>query len=156
MADTIEKILGKETTTVAEALQGSLYDLLALGKVVKQAHWNVKGKHFRSVHLQLDEIYADVEEATDEVAERIAALGVSPSGQAPEVAKFATVKSIPLGFQKDDELVALITDRLHTACQTIRDRMAATEDPDPVTADILHGFLGKLEKHLWMLRSQME
>ena len=34
--------------------------------------------------------------------------------------------------------------------------MAATEDPDPVTADILHGFLGKLEKHLWMLRSQME
>ncbi|MGV3619056.1 MAG: Dps family protein [Fimbriimonas sp.] len=156
MPDTIEKILGKETKTIAEALQGSLYDLLALGKVLKQAHWNVKGKFFKPVHEHLDAIYADVEEATDEVAERLSALGVSPSGQAPEVAKFASVKSIPLGFLRDEQVVELVTDRLGTACQTIRDRMAATEDPDPVTADILHGFLGKLEKHLWMLRSQME
>ena len=156
MAETIEKLLGKKTSTVADALQGTLYDLLALGKVLKQAHWNVKGRFFKPVHEHLDEIYADVETATDEVAERLAALGVSPSGQAPEVSKNATVKSIPQGFLRDEEVVELITDRVHTTCQTMRDRMASTEDPDPVTADLFHAVLAKFEKHLWMLRSQLE
>jgi starvation-inducible DNA-binding protein len=156
MADTIEKILGKETPTVADALQGSLYDLLALRGVLKQAHWNVKGRFFKPVHEHLDEIYADVETASDDVAERLAALGVSPSGQAPEVAKNATVESIPLGFLRDGDVVELVCDRLNKTCHAMRDRMAQTEDPDPVTADLFHGVLEKFEKHLWMLRSQLE
>lgn len=63
-----------------ELLQHSLFNLVDLALVLKQAHWNVIGKNFRSVHLQLDEVIATVREGSDEVAERIAALGLAADG----------------------------------------------------------------------------
>ena len=42
--------------TAGEALQATLVDLVDLSLVAKQAHWNVVGRNFRSVHLQLDEV----------------------------------------------------------------------------------------------------
>ena len=38
------------------ALQAVLVDLLELGDQAKQAHWNLVGPHFRSIHLEFDEI----------------------------------------------------------------------------------------------------
>ena len=41
-----------------EVLQGALVDLLDLSLIAKQAHWNILGPRFRSIHLQLDEVVA--------------------------------------------------------------------------------------------------
>ena len=41
---------------VGTVLQASLVDLVDLSLIGKQAHWNVIGKNFRSIHLQLDEL----------------------------------------------------------------------------------------------------
>lgn len=41
--------------TAGAALQATLPDLLDLSLVAKQAHWNLHGPRFRSVHVQLDE-----------------------------------------------------------------------------------------------------
>lgn len=156
MTDQKEKLLGPDTTTITGALQASLYDLLDLQGILKQAHWNVRGLHFRAVHLQLDEIYADVLKAVDEVAERIVTLGVAANGQSADVAKHSSLDPIAKGFQKDLKVVELITDRVGKTCELMRERMARTEEPDPVTADLLHGVLATLEKHHWMLRSQLD
>ncbi len=37
-----------------EALQETLVDLVGLSLMAKQAHWNIVGPRFRSIHLQLD------------------------------------------------------------------------------------------------------
>ncbi len=144
----------KTTSQIVNELQPSLYDLLALGLITKQAHWNVQGPHFRSLHLHLDEIWAEVQDHIDTLAERITALGVSPSGQANEVSDNANLSQIPLGFLKDVQVIDLMTERVGTTCRNIRERMARIEDVDTVTADLLHGILEGLEKQLWMLRSQ--
>src|SRR5579875_1352545 len=65
-----------DTTVTGEALQGALVDLLDLSLVAKQAHWNLYGPRFRSIHLQLDEVVATARTYADTVAERAAALGV--------------------------------------------------------------------------------
>ncbi|MGH3266249.1 MAG: hypothetical protein ACRDNS_30130, partial [Trebonia sp.] len=41
---------------VAIELQGMLVDLVDLALIGKHAHWNVEGRHFRSVHHELDEL----------------------------------------------------------------------------------------------------
>ncbi len=73
--------LGKaESKVVGVVLQEALTDLIDLSLIAKQAHWNVVGPHFRSLHLQLDDLVADSRQFSDAVAERAAALGISPDG----------------------------------------------------------------------------
>lgn len=144
----------KTTKKIANELQPILIDLIALGLITKQAHWNVVGSSFRAVHLHLDEVYAAIQTNVDTVAERLSTLGVSPNGQAKEVSADAKVNKIPAGFLNAAEVVDLMTDRVGQTCKNIRAHMEKVEDVDAVTADMLHGVVEGLEKHLWMLRVQ--
>lgn len=139
---------------VVAGLQITLVDLKALSLVTKQLHWNIRGPHFKSVHEHLDLVYEDVEEAVDNVAERIAQLGESPNAQPSDLTNTA-VKEVPKGFIQDQQVLEYIVERLAASSQDIRDRMAEIEDPDPATADLLHAVILDLEKHLWMLRSHI-
>ncbi len=136
------------------SLQPILTDLIAFGMTVKQLHWNVVGPHFRPIHLHLDEIYAEVQEAVDTVAERISATGHSPLGTTKSVAADTEIAEPPSGFIRDNEVLLLAGQRIHELSGLIRTRMAEIEDVDTVTADILHQIVEKLEKHHWMLRAQ--
>lgn len=136
-----------------QVLQPTLTDLIAFGLNVKQLHWNVTGPHFRSIHLHLDEIYADVLEAIDTVAERLSATGHSPTGTVKGVSKDAELEDVPTGFLKDDDVLRLAGQRVHELVGLIRARMADIEEDDTVTADILHQIVATLEKHHWMIRA---
>jgi hypothetical protein len=55
--------LPEEAHKVAtEVLHDTLVDLVDLALVGKQAHWNVTGPRFRSIHLHLDEVVAAARE----------------------------------------------------------------------------------------------
>jgi starvation-inducible DNA-binding protein len=146
-------ISGPQREKNHRVLQPVLTDLIAFALTTKQLHWNVHGPHFRSIHLHLDEIYASVQIAIDAVAERLTACGHSPSGSLGYVAKQAELKDVPEGFLKDDEVLLLGGQRLHELIGLIRDRMEDIEDPDPVTADLLHQIVADLEKHHWMIQA---
>lgn len=135
-------------------LQTCLYDLIDLALQGKQAHWNVVGTQFRSVHLELDEIIESVREASDDVAERIATLGVSPDGRARVVGERTRLKSFPEGLQTASATVTIYSDRLASTVDGIREGISAVASHDPVSEDLLIGIAGRLEKHLWMLQSQ--
>ena len=72
----------EDKKVVVAVLQATLVDLIDLSLLGKQAHWNVIGQNFRSLHLQLDKIVAKVREHADTVAERAVALGGNPDGSA--------------------------------------------------------------------------
>ncbi|GAA3086470.1 Dps family protein [Streptosporangium carneum] len=139
---------------VATALQGSLVDLLELSLLGKQAHWNVIGHNFRSLHLQLDEIVAAAREHADTVAERAVALGCNPDGRATTLSKTSEVPEIEAGYINDGKVVAAMTDILGSIIRRMRERIEATDEPDPVTQDILIEITQDLEKHHWMLEAQ--
>lgn len=65
---------------VAGRLQQRLVAPLDLGLTLKHIHWNVVGPNFIGVHEMLDPQYAGVQGMIDEIAERIATLGATPSG----------------------------------------------------------------------------
>jgi len=53
---------------VVNDLQATLAELIDLTLIGKQAHWNVVGPNFRSIHLQLDEIVDAARLSSDRVA----------------------------------------------------------------------------------------
>jgi starvation-inducible DNA-binding protein len=136
------------------ALQGALADLIDVSLVGKQAHWNVVGPRFRSIHLQLDELVAFARNAADLVAERASALGVSPDGRAASVAEGSGLPDFPPGYVADSDVVGAFVKALDDLVQRMRSRIAETAEPDPVSQDLLLGITADLEKQLWMFQAE--
>ncbi|TWU46801.1 DNA starvation/stationary phase protection protein Dps [Rubripirellula reticaptiva] len=145
-AETNEKVTG--------ILQGNLTNLIDLALLMKQAHWNVVGPNFRSIHLHLDEIIATVRDASDEVAERIAALGIPADGRSSTVAEASELESYPRDFVNVKETITRVADATKTTIDSLRDAIAKLGDLDPISEDMLIAISGPMEKHLWMLQAQ--
>jgi starvation-inducible DNA-binding protein len=139
---------------VGAILQATLVDIIDLSLIGKQAHWNVIGKNFRSVHLQLDELVTTARNAADQVAERAAALGVTPNGTAKTIAASSGVPAIETGWLKEDQVVTAITSSLGSLITRMRARIDETDKPDLVTQDLLIGITQELEQAHWMWQAQ--
>ncbi|MEU7987817.1 Dps family protein [Streptosporangium canum] len=144
----------EDKKVVAVALQGALVDLLDLSLLGKQAHWNVIGHNFRSLHLQLDKIVSAARNHADTVAERAVAIGANPDGRASTLASTTEVPQLETGYINDGKVVAAMTDILGSIIRRMRERITATDEPDPVTQDILIEITQDLEKHHWMIEAQ--
>ncbi|HEX2316871.1 MAG TPA: DNA starvation/stationary phase protection protein [Thermomonospora sp.] len=142
--------------TTGDALQGALVDLIDLSLVAKQAHWNLTGRNFRSIHLQLDEVVAVARKYTDLVAERAVAVGVNPDGRVRTVADSTKIRQPDGGYQSDDKVVASITDTLAQIIARFRERIKETEDSDLVTQDLFITLTADLEKQHWMFEVQTQ
>ncbi|MDG9716009.1 DNA starvation/stationary phase protection protein [Streptomyces sp. DH24] len=155
MTTAVKSTLPEEARRVTcEALQETLTDLLGLSLTGKQAHWNIVGPRFRSVHLQLDELVTAVRGFADTVAERSAALGVPPDGRPETVASDFRLPSPKEGWLRDSDVVQLMVEALEKAVGRLRERIDATEKSDPVTQDLLIGITAELEKQRWMFDAE--
>ncbi|MER5378138.1 DNA starvation/stationary phase protection protein [Streptomyces sp. NPDC002553] len=137
-----------------DALQSTLVDLLGLSLIGKQAHWNIVGPRFRSIHLQLDEVVATTRTYSDTVAERAAALGLPPDGRPETIASAFTLPAPKDGWVRDEDVVQVISETLGAAIGRLRERISATETADPVTQDLLIAITADLEKQRWMFEAE--
>jgi len=134
------------------ALNRALVDLVDLSLVAKQAHWNLVGKGFRSLHLQLDEVVDAVRIFSDDVAERAVTIGVAPDGRAATVARESAVAEHPAGWIQDTDVVDYFVAALKAVIGRLREGIDVTADADVVSQDMLIGVTAALEKHLWMFQ----
>ena len=145
----------KASQQLTTNLQSVLVDLIELHLQGKQAHWNVVGKNFRDLHLQLDEIIDDARLFADELAERMRALQAVPDGRSTAVAEGTSLPPFPAGLVDTKDTVTLVVSLLRGTVQTMRDVHDQVDEEDPTTADILHGFIGKLEQYAWMVDAEI-
>ena len=139
--------------TVGQALQGSLIDLIDLSLIAKQAHWNVTGRTFKSVHEQLDELTTAVRTAADSVAERAVMIGVNPDGRVQTVAHETSLPALEPGWLPEDKVISAIVHALAGTISRFRERIDAVE-PDQVTQDLLISITAQLEEQHWMFSVQ--
>jgi starvation-inducible DNA-binding protein len=135
-------------------LQRVLVDLIELHLQGKQAHWNVVGKNFRDLHLQLDEIIDAAREFSDQVAERMRALWATPDGRSATVAAQTSLAPLPDGELDTAAVVDLISDRQYAVSRTLRAVHDEVDHDDPTTADIVHQIIEQLEKFAWMVSAE--
>jgi starvation-inducible DNA-binding protein len=139
---------------VGECLQGALIDLIDLSLIAKQAHWNLIGRHFRSLHLQLDDIVEVARRHMDVVAERAITIGVNPDGRCATVARDSSLQQLDYGYIEDARVVSSFTDILDGINKRMRERVGQTAETDPVTQDLLIEAAQDLEQQHWMIQAQ--
>ena len=142
-----------DQTTVTTALDGTLVDLINLGLLAKQAHWNLVGPSFRELHLLLDEVADLARDAGDTVAERAVTLGHHPDGRAETVAHGDVLPPVRPGALRDTDAITTFGAILGTVITRLRDAIAAVSD-DLVTQDLLTRITADVEKLAWMIRAQ--
>ena len=146
----------KDAGVVIEILQDRLNALNDLALTLKHIHWNVVGPQFISVHTMLDPQVDAVRLMADETAERIATLGGSPAGTPGALVAARSWDDYSLG--RDSALAHLgALDVVYAGViEAHRKAIATTEDPDPVTHDMLVGQAGQLEQFHWFVRAHLE
>jgi starvation-inducible DNA-binding protein len=153
---TVPGMSGGDAEDVIELLQDRLNALNDLALTLKHVHWNVVGPHFIAVHTMLDPQVDAVRLMVDETAERIATLGGSPTGTPGALVSQRSWDDYDIG--RADAIAHLgALDVVYTGViEAHRKAIDATEEPDPVTQDMLIGQSGQLEMFHWFVRAHLE
>jgi starvation-inducible DNA-binding protein len=146
----------KDAATVIDLLQNRLNALNDLALTLKHVHWNVIGPNFIAVHTMLDPQVESVRGMVDDVAERIATLGGSPTGTPGALVAQRNWDDYSVG--RDDAIAHLgALDLVYTGVITDhREAIDETEEADPVTQDMLIAQAGELEQFQWFVRAHLE
>ena len=144
----------RSSETLADNLQKVHVDLIELHLQGKQAHWNVVGRNFRDTHLILDEIIEAARTFSDEVAERMRALYITPDGRSKTVSANTSLPEFPEGEVDTAETINLVAQRLYATVGTMRGVHDAIDEEDPSTADLLHAMIIRLEQFAWMVSAE--
>ncbi|WP_430592965.1 Dps family protein [Humidisolicoccus flavus] len=142
--------------TVALTLQKQLHALNSLHLTLKHAHWNVIGPGFIAVHEMLDPQVDLVRGFVDELAERMATLGVSPNGLPGALVADRTGGDYEIHRAGTQEHIAGLDVVYQSVVAAHRDAIAAVGDVDPISEDLLIAQTRELEQFQWFLRAHLE
>lgn len=142
--------------TIVSICNQQLADTFDLYSQIKQAHWNVKGLQFIALHQLFDTLAEPFDDWTDNIAERITALGGTATGTVRCAASMSRIPEYPLVTEGSDHVVALATRYAILARST---RLAADQAiaiSDVTTADMFTEISRELDKHLWFLEAHLQ
>lgn len=143
-------------TSVA-LLNQQLADTLDLYSQLKQAHWNLKGKDFYSLHLLFDEFAEHAEEWVDTIAERATALGGYATGTVRDAAAASTLPEYPTDATDGKEHTQAVTERLALYASSTRKAIdESTEWGDATTADLFTEISRQVDKDLWFAEAHLQ
>jgi starvation-inducible DNA-binding protein len=144
----------KTRTEIATLLQGRLADSIDLMMQAKQAHWNLKGPHFFSLHGVFDKVYTDTGVYVDLIAERIVQLGGIAQGTIRAAADASCMPEYPLDITNGHKHVAEMAHAIAFYGEMIRKAIVlATELGDAATADIFTQVLRRADTNLWFVEA---
>ena len=135
------------------ALQRTLTELQQLSLQIKEAHWNVSGTLFYTLHELLQEHYEGVDKDKDMVAERLLAIGSSADGRATTIVKTSSLPEIPGGYIDDAQVIAWFTNAYKQVAEEVRAGIKDTEKPDPTTSNLLQTVDDNIDKYQWQMRA---
>ena len=141
----------------AELLNRHLAAAIDLHAQVKQAHWNVRGPAFIAIHELFDKVADVVEDYSDTIAERAAALGGTAEGTIQVAIKRSILEQYKLGVAGEQAHITAVTASLAAFGDSARkaiDEAAAFGDQD--TSDVFTEVSRGIDKQLWLVESHLK
>lgn len=143
---------------VSKALNSLLADEFVLYTKTRNAHWNVEGPDFHTMHLYFEAQYNELDDIMDSVAERIRSLG----HYAPATLKsFLELTHLTEQLREKNDSAGFIKELLgdhESIIVYLRGLITPMVDKlhDLGTSDYLTGLMETHEKMAWMLRSHLK
>ena len=130
-----------------------LADLNVFYRKLQNYHWNVQGKDFFQVHAKLEEIYNEINEQIDEIAEHILILGGQPLGTVKDYLDFSTIKEAENKKIKSAEIYNnLLSDFEELNKKAIEIKEEAEIEKDYATSSLIDEYILDYGKIIWMLK----
>lgn len=146
----------KTTEQVSVLLQKILSDEYILYTKTRNFHWNVKGPQFYGRHKLFENLYEELNESINEIAERIRMIGEYPKASLKEFLEIGTIKEANTILKSNDMTKELCADHA-TLIREIRESIEKiSELKDNGTEDFLVALMQKHEKTHWILLSLTE
>jgi starvation-inducible DNA-binding protein len=146
----------KETSEIVDQLRIALAETIVTQMKAQNFHWNVTGMSFGSLHELFEKIYKDHFKATDDLAERIRALGAPVDGRYVTFLETSEIEESKTAMSAKQMVDALATDQRRLS-STLRDLAdIADQHDDLVTNDMAIERAGTHDKFAWMLAAHLD
>ena len=144
--------------TVADQLSKLLADEFVLYTKTLNAHWNLEGPDFHSVHLYFEDLYNQSQEIADAVAERIRQLGHYAPASLKDFLKLTHLTEQLKGGNGSLDLIKNLLGDHETIIEFIRSNIKEFDEAhkDSGTSDFITALMEKHEKTAWMLRAHIK
>lgn len=140
---------------VADKLQKLLADEHVIYIKTRNYHWNIKAANFAELHEFYEKQYEELEEAIDEIAERIRMIGFLSVGRMSEYLKLTELKEGDEITDAGEQVSNLMGDH-ERIIKYLRECIGDFEDlGDMGSADFVTALMQQHEKMRWMLESFM-
>ncbi len=147
-------ISDKNLKKITDLLSLVLADAVIIYTKTRKFHWNVNGESFMEFHKLFEAQYNQLEEAIDEIAERINKLGSPTIGTMSEFLEKGSIKETPGKYPSSKEMVKELLKDHESVIKALRGFIDECDDniKDKGTADFLTGLMEKHETIAWTLR----
>lgn len=147
-------ISDKNLQSISGILSSVLADAVMVYTKTRKFHWNVKGESFMEIHKLFESQYNKLEEAIDEIAERISKLGSPVIGTMKEYLKLSVIKEDAGKYPVRNEMIKELLQDHETIIKTLRKAIddCTKKYSDVGTADFLTGLMEQHETIAWTLR----
>ena len=148
----------KNLKDVTAMLSAVLADSFMLYTKTRKFHWNVNGQSFMELHKLFESQYNKLEEAIDEIAERINKFGTPTIGTLKEFLQLTGLKEAPGKYPDQTSMIKELLADHETVIKALRKNIDDCDDKfkDKGTADFLTGLMQEHETIAWTLRRYLK
>ncbi|MEW8973383.1 MAG: DNA starvation/stationary phase protection protein [Tissierellaceae bacterium] len=140
-----------------DLLQKYLANLNVLNVKLHNVHWNVVGKQFMAVHEFTEEIYDEIFENVDAVAELLKMKEETPLSTMAEYLENASIKEIKGKEFSIEEALEIVREDMKSMKELATEiRNLADEEGDFETVAMFEDYVAYYSKNIWFLNSMLK
>ncbi len=140
----------KKMRDLNDQMNDLLSDYHVFYQNVRGFHWNVKGADFFILHEKFEELYTQLYQNIDDLAERIITIGYKPLHSYSKYLSQSIHKEVTDVSGEEETVVQVIKGLGVLSTSHRKVAQLAGEIGDIVTEDMLTNFVADLEKRMWM------
>jgi starvation-inducible DNA-binding protein len=148
----------EQQAKIAHELSKLLADEFVLYTKTRNAHWNVEGSDFYNKHKFFEDQFNVLDEALDDVAERIRTLGHYAPATLKDYLKLTQLTEASREANDSNGFIKELLSDHEGIIIRLRENISrtATQGLDFGTSDFITGLMETHEKMAWMLRAHLK